>query len=171
VLIYIAEVAVNAYGWLSGAEMVRGLGLAESTPGPLIMVTQYVGFFGAWNNPGPYPPLLNGILGALVTTYATFLPCFMFIFVGAPYIEQLSGNRRLQAAMAGVTAAVVGVIANLALFFGTRVLFPDGRGFDWFAALAAILAFLTLRRFRTPTYVLVPAGAVAGLVWVILGMR
>ncbi|HEV2123540.1 MAG TPA: chromate efflux transporter, partial [Chloroflexota bacterium] len=89
VLVYITNQAVNTYGWLSGAEMVRGLGLAESTPGPLIMVTQYVGFFGAWNNPGPYPSLMNGTLGALLTTYATFLPCFMFIFLGAPYIERL----------------------------------------------------------------------------------
>jgi chromate transporter len=114
VLTYISDMAVNSFGWLSASEMVRGLGLAESTPGPLIMVTQYVGFFGAWNNPGPYPPLLNGVLGALVTTYATFLPCLLFIFVGAPYIELLRSNRRLQAALAGVSAAVVGVIANLA---------------------------------------------------------
>jgi chromate transporter len=171
VLVYIADQAVNTFGWLSGAEMVRGLGLAESTPGPLIMVTQYVGFFGAWNNPGPYPRLLNGTLGALLTTYATFLPCFLFIFLGAPYIERLANNTRLQAALTGVTAAVVGVIANLAVFFGVRVLFPEGGGFDLFAAVVAILSFVAIRRFGLPTHWLIPVGAVLGMVWVLLGMR
>jgi chromate transport protein ChrA len=90
--------------------MVQGLGLAESTPGPLIMVTQYVGFIGAWNDPGPFSPLLYGTLGALVTTYATFLPCFLFIFFLAPYIELLSNDSRLRAILVGVTAAVVGAM-------------------------------------------------------------
>src|SRR5215212_6110185 len=126
VLSYVAEVAVNHYGWLTADQMVQGLGLAESTPGPLIMVTQYVGFIGAWNDPGPFAPLLYGTLGALVTTYATFLPCFLFIFFLAPYIELLANDRRLKAILIGVTAAVVGVIANLAVYFATQVLFPDG---------------------------------------------
>ena len=171
VLVYIANQAVNNYGWLSAAEMVRGLGLAESTPGPLIMVTQYVGFFGAWNNPGPYPRLLNGTLGALLTTYATFLPCFLFIFLGAPYIEQLANNTRLQAALTGVTAAVVGVIANLAVFFGVRVLFPERGGFDLFTAVVAIASFVVIRRVGVPTHWLVPVGALLGMVWVLTGMR
>src|SRR5215207_8739968 len=125
VLSYVADVAVNDYGWLTADQMVQGLGLAESTPGPLIMVTQYVGFIGAWNDPGPFSPLLYATLGAAVTTYATFLPCFLFIFLLAPYIELLANDRRLRAILVGVTAAVVGVIANLAVFFATRVLFPD----------------------------------------------
>ncbi|MCA1644316.1 MAG: chromate efflux transporter [Chloroflexi bacterium] len=172
VLSYIADVAVNTYGWLTAAEMVRGLGLAESTPGPLIMVTEYVGFVAAWKNaPADMPRLLHATLGGLITVYATFLPTFLFIFLGAPYIEWLSSNRRLQAALTGVTAAVVGVIANLAVFFGMRVLFPESGGFDAFAAVLATAAFAGLRRFAFPTYWLVPVGALAGMFWVLLGMR
>jgi chromate transporter len=172
VLSYIADVAVNSYGWLTAEEMVRGLGLAESTPGPLIMVTEYVGFVAAWKNaPSDMPRLLYATLGALITVYATFLPTFLFIFLGAPYVEWLSSNRRLQAALTGVTAAVVGVIANLAVFFGLRVLFPETGGFDTFAAIVAIAAFVVLRRFAIQTYWLVPIGAVAGMVWVLMGMH
>src|SRR5215211_7157381 len=140
VLSYIADVAVNSYGWLTADQMVQGLGLAESTPGPLIMVTQYVGFFGAWNNAGPFDPLLYGTLGAVITTYATFLPCFLFIFLLAPYIELLANDRRLRAVLVGVTAAVVGVVANLAVFFASRVLFHDG-GLDIFALVIAVVSF------------------------------
>jgi chromate transporter len=167
VLSYIADVAVNDYGWLTADQMVQGLGLAESTPGPLIMVTQYVGFLAAWKFSGPYPPLLYGTLGALTTTYVTFLPCFLFIFLAAPYIELLAENRWLQAALIGVTAAVVGVIANLAVFFGSRVLFPDG-GFDAFALVVAVVSFVVLQRFKAPIYLMVPAGALAGMVWTLL---
>jgi len=105
VLSYIAHVAVNVYGWLTADQMIQGLALAESTPGPLIMVTQYVSFIGAWNQAHGLGPLASGVLGALITTYVTFLFCFMFIFVGAPYVEALAGNRRLQAALVGVTSA------------------------------------------------------------------
>jgi chromate transporter len=164
VLTYIADVAVNSYGWLTTDQMIQGLGLAESTPGPLIMVTQYVGFVGAWNFSGPFAPLLYGTLGALLTTYVTFLPCFLFIFLGAPYIEFLARQEKLQAALTGVTAAVVGVIANLALFFGSNVLFPDG-GFDWAALVLAVIAFLLLRFLRLQIYWVVPLGAVAGMLW------
>ncbi len=168
VLSYIADVAVNGYHWVTAAEMVRGLGLAESTPGPLIMVTEYVGFLAAWKNaPTGVSPGLNGTLGALITVYATFLPTFFFIFLGAPYIERLSTNRRLEAALTGVTAAVVGVIANLAVFFAVHVLFPETSGFDPFAAVVAAVSFIILRRFGTPTYVLVPIGAVLGMAWVL----
>ncbi len=167
VLSYIADVAVNDYGWLTAGQMVQGLGLAESTPGPLIMVTQYVGFLGAWKFSGPFDPLLYGTLGALTTTYVTFLPCFLFIFFLAPYIELLARNRRLQAALVGVTAAVVGVIANLAVFFGSRVLFHDG-GFDVFALIVAVISFVVLQRFKAPIYLMVPAGALAGMVWTLL---
>ena len=172
VLSYIADVAVNGYGWLSAAEMVRGLGLAESTPGPLIMVTEYVGFVAAWETAPPeLPRFLYATLGALITVFATFLPTFLFIFLGAPYIEWLSANRRLQAALTGVTAAVVGVITNLAVFFGLRVLFPETGGFDTFAAVLAVATFGVLRRFAVQTYHLVPVGALLGMVWVLAGMR
>jgi chromate transporter len=171
VLSYVADVAVNNYGWLTADQMVQGLGLAESTPGPLIMVTQYVGFIGAWNDPGPFSPLLYGTLGALITTYATFLPCFLFIFFLAPYIELLANDRRLRAILVGVTAAVVGVIANLAVFFATQVLFPDGisfEGLDLFALVVAVVSFVVLQRFKVPIYIMVPVGAVVGMAWTLL---
>ena len=167
VLSYVADVAVNDYGWLTADQMVQGLGLAESTPGPLIMVTQYVGFIGAFNDPGPFSALLYGTLGALITTYATFLPCFLFIFLLAPYIELLANDRRLRAILIGVTAAVVGVIANLAVYFATQVLFPNGvsfQGLDIFALIVAVTSFVILQRFRVPIYIMIPAGAVVGMV-------
>ena len=170
VLSYVADVAVNQYGWLTADQMVGGLALAESTPGPLIMVTQYVGFLGAWKFSGPFDPLLYGTLGALTTTYVTFLPCFLFVFLLAPYIELLARERRLQAALVGVTAAVVGVIANLAVFFGVRVLFPEGSAAapDLFAAALAVVSFVVLRRTGAPIYAVVAAGALAGMLWTLL---
>ena len=170
VLSYISDVAVNQYGWLSADQMVQGLGLAESTPGPLIMVTQYVGFFAAWNEPGSFSPLLYGTLGAAITTYATFLPCFLFIFLLAPYIELLANNQRLRAILVGVTAAIVGVVANLAVFFATRVLFPDGfslAGLDVFALTVGIISFVVLQRYKPPIYLMVPVGAVLGMLWTV----
>lgn len=166
VLSFIADQAVNHFGWLSTDQMVQGLGLAETTPGPLIMVTQYVGFVGAYQHGGT-PPLLYGILGALITTYVTFLPCFLFIFIGAPYIEALSNNRRIQAALTGITAAVVGVILNLALFFARHVLFPSGR-LDGFALAVAAGSFVLAWRFHLPIQYLVLAGAAAGMLWTLL---
>ena len=171
VLSYISDVAVTGYGWLTADQMVQGLGLAESTPGPLIMVTQYVGFFGAWNAPGPFSPLLYGTLGAAVTTYVTFLPCFLFIFLLAPYIELLANNRLLRAVLVGVTAAVVGVIANLAVFFASKVLFPNGfspAGLDIFALVVAVVSFAILQRYKVPIYLMVPVGALVGMVWTLL---
>src|ERR671916_582469 len=171
VLSYVADVAVNHYGWLTADQMVQGLGLAESTPGPLIMVTQYVGFIGAFNSPGPFSALLYGTLGALITTYATFLPCFLFIFVLAPYIELLANEGRLRAILVGVTAAGVGVVANLAVYFATQVLFPEGislAGLDVFALIVAVAAFVVLQRFKVPIYLMVPAGAIVGMVWTML---
>jgi chromate transporter len=171
VLSYVADVAVNTYGWLTAEQMVQGLGLAESTPGPLIMVTQYVGFLGAWNFSGPFDPLLYGTLGAAITTYVTFLPCFFFIFLLAPYIELLANNRRIQAALVGVTAAVVGVIANLAVFFASNVLFPEDfsiDGLDAFALVVAVVSFVVLQRFKVPIYIMVPVGALAGMAWTLL---
>ena len=127
VLAYVAERAVEVYGWLAPGEMVRGLALAESTPGPLIMVVQFVAFLGAFRDPGGLDPWVAAVLGALLVSWVTFVPCFLFIFLGAPYVERLRGNRDLSAALAGITAAVVGVIASLALFFASHTLFSRTR--------------------------------------------
>ncbi len=169
VLTYIADMAVNHHGWLDAHQMVQGLGLAESTPGPLIMVTQYIGFIAAWNMHGNFHPLFYATLGALIATYMTFLPCFFFIFLGAPYIELLSGNHRIQAALVGVAAAVVGVIVNLAVFFGQKILFPAQGVFDYFAAALAVVFFALAMKFRIPIHYLVPAGALIGMVWQLAG--
>ena len=131
VLAYMAQQAVGHYGWLNAGEMLDGLGMAETTPGPLIMVVQFVGFMGAYRNPGMLDPFLAGTLGAIVTTWVTFAPCFLWIFLGAPYIERLRGNRHLSAALKGITAAVVGVMLNLALWFGMRVVFQDMTVLEW----------------------------------------
>ncbi len=125
VLSYMAQQTVGHYGWLSAGEMLDGLGMAETTPGPLIMVTQFVGFIGAYRSPGALDPMLAGTLGALVTTWVTFAPCFLWIFLGAPFIEALRGNRLLAKALTGITAAVVGVVLNLAIWFGLRVMFAE----------------------------------------------
>lgn len=169
VLSYVSDAAVNVYGWLGPGQMVHGLALAESTPGPLIMVTQYVGFLGAWRFPEELPPLAAATIGALTVTYVTFLPCFMFIFVGAPYMEALASNRRLQAALTGVTAAIVGVILNLAVFFSTHVLFPERWRLDVFALVLAVAAFMALKRLRWQIHTVVIAGAVIGAAWVLGG--
>ncbi len=162
VLAYITDFAV-ASGWLSTEQMLVGLGLAESTPGPLIMVTQYAGFLAAWNLPGAMSPLTAAIIGALVTTYVTFLPCFFFIFAGAPFIEAMAGNQRLQAALTGITAAVVGVVLNLAVWFGQKVIWPQG-GLDGFALAAAAVSLALMAKFHLPIHWLVPAGALAGII-------
>lgn len=162
VLAYVAQQAVQAYGWISGADMVAGLGLAETTPGPLIMVVQFVGFLAAYNNPGNLPPLLAGAIGACITVWVTFLPCFFFIFLGAPHVERLRHSPALRHALTGIGAAVVGVIGNLALWFalttafGTleatrwgpvRLLVPQWSSVVWpslaITALAAVLVFRT----------------------------
>jgi chromate transporter len=127
VLAYVAQQAVETYGWLRPGEMLDGLGMAETTPGPLIMVVQFVGFLGAYRDPGTLPPLLAGTLGGLLTTWVTFVPCFLWIFLGAPFVETLRGNKALSAALAAITAAVVGVVLNLAVWFALHVLFAEVR--------------------------------------------
>jgi chromate transporter len=160
VLAYVAQEAVATHGWLKPGEMVDGLGLAETTPGPLILVNSFVGFLAAFRAPAPFTPLVAGILGSAVTLWSTFAPCFLWIFAGAPLIERLEQARRLQGALAMITAAVVGVIGNLTLWFALHVLFrkvevriigplhislPDVASFDWAAAgLAALAAVLML---------------------------
>ncbi|MCU0721739.1 MAG: chromate efflux transporter [Pirellula sp.] len=123
VLAYVAQQAVEKYGWLRPGEMLDGLGMAETTPGPLIMVVQFVGFMGAYRNPGPFSPLVGGIVGSILTTWVTFAPCFFWVFLGAPYIERLRGNKRLNSALSAITAAVVGVVLNLAVWFSLHTLF------------------------------------------------
>ena len=125
VLAYVAQQAVEVYGWLAPGEMVRGLALAESTPGPLIMVVQFVAFVGAYRSPGALDPWVAAVVAALLVTWVTFVPCFLFILLGAPYVERLRGNKGLASALTGITAAVVGVIANLAVYFALHTLFAD----------------------------------------------
>jgi chromate transporter len=125
VLAYVAQQAVDNFGWLSPGEMLDGLGMAETTPGPLIMVVQFVGFMGAYRNPGLLDPMLAGTLGAMITTWVTFVPCFLWIFLGAPYIEALRGNRVLGAALSAITAAIFGVVLNLALWFAVHTIFGE----------------------------------------------
>jgi len=167
VLAYVTQaVTQEPYGWLTPAQAVDGLALAETTPGPLIMVLQFVGFMAGWNNPAPgLSPAASGVLGALVTTYVTFLPCFLFIFLGAPYIERLRGRRGLTGALAGVTAAVVGVILNLALVFGAAVIWPEGWGGgpQWFAVVLGAAAFFALYRLKVDVLWVVLAGGAVGL--------
>jgi chromate transporter len=181
VLAYVNVAAVQTYGWLLPGQMVVGLGLAESTPGPLIMVLEFVGFVGAYQNPGELDPLVAGTLGALVAVWATFAPCFLWIFLGAPYVEGLRESRRLAAALETVTAAVVGVIANLAVTFAIATLFEDvgtarllGRfdvpspvwsSIDVFATAVAAIAFVGLWRFRWKVLPVIAVSAVAGVVW------
>ncbi|MFC5731577.1 MULTISPECIES: chromate efflux transporter [Nocardioides] len=131
VLSYVAHQAVHVYGWLAPGEMVRGLALAETTPGPLIMVVQFVAFVGAYRQPGDLDPWVAAVLASLLVTWVTFVPCFLFIFLGAPYVERLRNNRHLTAALTGITAAVVGVIANLAVFFALHTLFDRTRVLGW----------------------------------------
>ena len=180
VLAYINQAAVQHFGWLEPGQMVTGLGLAESTPGPLIMVTEFVGFLGAYRFPGGLDPVAAGILGASVTVWATFAPCFLWIFLGAPYIERLRGNQALNAALSAVTAAVVGVILNLALTFGIVALFSSVRkgellnvtfpvpvmsSLDLFALVLSLAGFVALWKYRLNVLLVVSASAVAGLLY------
>jgi chromate transporter len=144
VLAYVAQQAVETYGWLQPGEMLDGLGLAETTPGPLIMVTQFVGFLGAFRDPGGLNPFVAGTLGGLLTTWVTFVPCFLWIFLGAPFVETIRGNRALAAALAVITAAVVGVVLNLAVWFGLHVLFGEVREVEGFGMSLDIPVFATI---------------------------
>lgn len=164
VLPYVAQECVKTFGWLTGAQMVDGLGLAETTPGPLIMVVNFVGFVGAWQHAGVLSPWLAGVLGGLIATYFTFLPCFLWIFLGAPYVEKLRGNARMSSALSAITAAVVGVVLNLAVFFGSHVLKPEGRGFDFAALALAAIAFFGMRKWNWDIVWVALGSAGAGLV-------
>lgn len=182
VLAYVGQQAVETYGWLRPGEMLDGLGMAETTPGPLIMVLQFVGFLGAYRFAEGLDPLMAGILGSIVTTWVTFVPCFLWIFLGAPYIERLRGNRSLSTALTGITAAVVGVILNLAVWFSLHTLFgqvdevrrlglrlqvPVWSTLDPAALVIAAFAFLALFRWKLGLLKTLAASAAAGLVWVL----
>lgn len=158
VLAYVAQQAVDNYHWVTAGEMLDGLGMAETTPGPLIMVTQFVGFLAAWRDPGGLPPLLAATLGGLLTTWVTFVPCFLWIFFGAPFVEALRSNKPLSAALGAVTAAVVGVILNLAVWFALHVLFAELVPMQW---LGASVDVPVLKSVDVPSLVLSLAAAVA----------
>ena len=178
VLAYVAQQAVDNYHWVKPGEMLDGLGMAETTPGPLIMVTQFVGFLAAWREPGGMNPLLAATLGGLLTTWVTFTPCFLWIFFGAPFVEALRANKALGAALGAITAAVVGVILNLAVWFGLHVLFaqqmpvhflgasvdlPVLNSVDWPSLVLAIAAAVAIFRFKFGMIPVLLASAMAGI--------
>ncbi|HEX9805912.1 MAG TPA: chromate efflux transporter [Alteraurantiacibacter sp.] len=182
VLAYMAQEAVQGYGWLAPGEMADGLGLAETTPGPLIMVTQFVGYLAAFRAPEPFTPFVAGLLGAALTTWVTFAPCFLWIFAFAPWIDRLGQSVKLKGGLAALTAAVVGMIANLTAWFALHVLFadvgevligparfyqPDFSSFDWRAALLGAAACLLVFGARWSVIRVLGAAAIGGLV---LGM-
>ncbi|MCP4338229.1 MAG: chromate transporter [Desulfobulbaceae bacterium] len=164
---YIGQAGVEQYGWLTSLQMMDGLGLAETTPGPLIMVVQFVGFLAGWNHPGSLGPFLGAVTGSLVATYFTFLPSFLLIFLGAPYIERLAGNTKMSAALATITPAVVGVVLNLGVWFGTHVLLP-AEGFSWFSAILAIVSFCLMQFYKVGMITIIAGAGGLGLLWHLL---
>ncbi|MGQ3278569.1 MAG: chromate transporter, partial [Shinella sp.] len=180
VLAYVAQAAVENYGWLRPGEMLDGLGMAETTPGPLIMVTQFVGFLAGYRDPGTLSPLAAATLGAILTTWVTFLPSFLWIFAGAPFIEKMRSNAALSGAMSAITAAVVGVILNLAVWFGLHVLFAEVRptvlgpltlDIPVFGSLLlpsltlTLLAVFAIFRLKLSVIVTLAISAAAGIGW------
>jgi chromate transporter len=185
VLAYVAQRAVDVFHWLTPREMLDGLGLAETTPGPLIMVVQFVGFLGAHRNAGGMDPLLAGVIGSVITVWVTFAPSLMFIFVGAPWVERITENQRLAAALAGVTAAVVGVVLNLGIWFAIHTLFtevstrafgpvslpvPNLTSFSPVVAVIALLAGFALFRLKLGLLWVLAGGATLGVVASLLGL-
>lgn len=163
VLPYVSQQAVEHYAWLTPGQMLDGLGLAETTPGPLIMVLQFVGFLGGWKFAAPLPPLLAASIGAFITTWCTFVPCFLWIFLGAPHIEQLRKNAGLSAALSSITAAVVGVILNLAVWFGWHVLLPNDTGINSFGILVSAIAFIGMLKWNWNIIPVVLGAGVLGI--------
>ena len=165
VLAYISQQAVGHYAWLQPEQMIDGLGLAETTPGPLIMVTQFVGYLAAYTHAKGLQPAFAGAIGGLLTSWVTFAPCFMWIFIGAPYIERVRNNKKLDAALSAITAAVVGVVLNLCVIFTYHVLLPEGKGFDWYALAASLLAFFGMQFYKWGMIPVIIGSALAGYVW------
>ena len=172
VLPYVYQGAVEHYAWLSGAQMIDGLALGETTPGPLIMVVAFVGFVGGWSKEifGPDAMLLSGVAGACVSTLFTFLPSFLFILLGGPLVEATRDDVKFTAPLTGITAAVVGVVINLAIFFAWHVLWPQGFDgkFEWFSAVIGAAAFVALFRFKFGIVPVIAACAATGLVYSLL---
>jgi chromate transporter len=184
VLAYVAQQAVEGYGWLKPGEMLDGLGMAETTPGPLIMVLQFVGFMAAFRDAGGLPPMLAGTLGGLLATWVTFTPCFLWIFLGAPFVEQLRGNKALGAALSAITAAVVGVILNLAVWFAVHTVFrqtlpvralglsfdaPVPASVDVWALLLSVAAAIAIFRFKAGMIATLAASCAAGVLLYLSG--
>lgn len=182
VLAYIAQRAVDTYGWLAPGEMMDGLGLAETTPGPLIMVVQFVGYLGAARSATGMTPIVAGIVGSLVTVWVTFVPCFLWIFLGAPYVESLRANRSLAAALSAITAAVVGVVGNLAVWFGMHVMFrevhdvelgplhlslPVWSSVDLAAVVLSLGALVAMLRFHVGLPLTLLGTAALGVAWML----
>lgn len=165
VLPYVSQMAVEHYGWLQQRQMMAGLGLAETTPGPLIMVLQFVGFVAAWQHPGGLPPLVAATLGALITTWSTFLPCFLFVFLGAPHVESLRERPAIASTLTAITAAVVGVILNLAIWFTLHAVYPATGEIDWFVAIIAVAAWVAMERFKVGIIPLLATCALLGVIW------
>ncbi len=183
ILAYVSQQAVLNYGWITADDMTTGLGLAETTPGPLILVVQFVGFLAAYNNPGSLPPLLAGFIGAVITVWVTFVPCFMFIFAGAPFVDRLRHSAGLHHALSAIGAAVVGVIANLALWFALSTFFtvrvvdygplvltiPQWSTLDLWAALIAAVAGVLVFRVAWPTLRVLAVCALLGVLVSVVG--
>jgi chromate transporter len=167
VLPYVTQQALFHYGWLRPGQMMDGLGLAETTPGPLIMVLQFVGFMGAWQHPDGLSAIVAATIGALLTTWATFTPCFLWVFLGGPHIEQLRGNARLTSALTAVTAAIVGVVLNLAVWFGLHVFFPN-HSIDWFAIALCVTAFVAMLRIKVDIIPVVIGAGILGVIYKVL---
>ena len=185
VLAYVAQQAVENYSWLKPGEMLDGLGMAETTPGPLIMVLQFVGFMGAYRDPGSLPPMMAGTLAGLLATWVTFTPCFLWIFLGAPFVETLRGNKALNAALSAITAAVVGVVLNLAIWFAIHSVFretvpvhafplsfdaPRLASVDWLALALTIAAAVAIFRFKIGMIATLAACCGTGIALFLLGV-
>jgi chromate transporter len=184
VLAYVAQQAVENFGWLKPGEMLDGLGMAETTPGPLIMVLQFVGFMAAFRDPSGLSPMVAGTLGGLLATWVTFMPCFLFIFLGAPFIEVMRGNKALAGALSAITAAVVGVILNLAIWFAIHTVFREvrrveGYGFNFeapvlssvdpWALVLSLAAIIAMLRFQVGMITTLAACSVAGMALYLMG--
>lgn len=180
VLAYIAQKAVEDFGWLMPGEMLDGLGMAETTPGPLIQVVQFVGFMGAWRASGSMDPILAAVLASFIVTWVTFVPCFLFIFTGAPYIEHLRGNKNLSTALSGITAAVVGVILNLGIWFSLNTIFDEVReefygpirlympslaSIDWGSLFLAAVALFTYFKLKLDMLKVLGVNIILGVIW------
>ena len=185
VLAYVAQQAVENYGWLKPGEMLDGLGMAETTPGPLIMVLQFVGFMAAYRDPGSLAPMMAGTLSGLLATWVTFTPCFLWIFLGAPFVETLRGNKALNAALSAITAAVVGVVLNLAIWFAIHSVFretvpvhafplsfdaPRLASVDWLALALTIAAAVAIFRFKIGMIATLAACCGTGIALFLLGV-